>query len=169
MNDEWWESPVCWLCDYGWILLLLLILGLAAFFTRRYWLPGEAEPTLGTGDVQVTLRWQGINDLDLHVFDPTGAEIFYQQPSAPSGGLLDVDSNAGCTDAITERPIENVFWPADGAPIGDYRIAVQYFAQCTDPAATEFEVRLLVNGSEQFFEGVAARDDEWIDVTSFSR
>lgn len=39
MKEEWWESPVCYLCDYWWTLLLGLALVLTAYFTREYWLP----------------------------------------------------------------------------------------------------------------------------------
>jgi hypothetical protein len=39
MKEEWWEGPVCYLCDYWWALLLGLILALAAYFSREYWLP----------------------------------------------------------------------------------------------------------------------------------
>lgn len=38
MNEEWWEGPVCLLCDYGWIVLLIVLLGLIAFLTRGFWL-----------------------------------------------------------------------------------------------------------------------------------
>ena len=39
MYKKWWDTPVCWLCDYGWILLLALALLLTAWFARSYWLP----------------------------------------------------------------------------------------------------------------------------------
>ena len=29
MNEEWWERPTCFICDYGWIILLVLIRGVA--------------------------------------------------------------------------------------------------------------------------------------------
>lgn len=45
MEEVWWESPVCYLCDYGWLLLLFLVLGLAAFFTRPVWSPLVFPPT----------------------------------------------------------------------------------------------------------------------------
>src|SRR5581483_1257465 len=54
-------------------------------------LTGPAGQTLGTGAVQVTLQWSSAADLDLHVVDPTGTEISYQQRNASSGGSLDVD------------------------------------------------------------------------------
>jgi len=71
------------------------------------------EPRLGTGDVQVTLRWNTPVDLDLHVIDPLGEEIYFRYTFSPSGGTLDVDANAGCTN---DTPVENVFWPTGGAP-----------------------------------------------------
>ncbi|HYN88710.1 MAG TPA: hypothetical protein VER55_09275, partial [Ardenticatenaceae bacterium] len=81
--------------------------------------PGE--PVLGTGDVQVTLRWDNPADLDLHVVDPAGEEISYGHPVAQSGGQLDVDANIGCQDDLR---VENVFWPSGGAPTGTYQVEV---------------------------------------------
>ena len=46
-----------------------------------------ALPTMGTGDVQATLRWNNLNDLDLHVTDPEGNEIYYSHASSPTGGF----------------------------------------------------------------------------------
>lgn len=39
MEEEWWERPTCFICDYGWIILLVIILGLALYFTRNMWMP----------------------------------------------------------------------------------------------------------------------------------
>ena len=49
---------------------------------------------VGTGDVQVTLSWDTDSDVDLHVVDPSGEEIFYGNRESASGGMLDLDSNA---------------------------------------------------------------------------
>lgn len=38
MREEWWERPVCFICNYWWALLLAIVLALAAYFTRGYWL-----------------------------------------------------------------------------------------------------------------------------------
>ena len=51
----------------------------------------------GTGLLQVNLSWDQENDVDLHLIDPTGEEIYYANPVSASGGQLDVDSNAACT------------------------------------------------------------------------
>ena len=39
MNAAWWEGLVRFICGYWWIFLVLLILGLTAYFTRDLWLP----------------------------------------------------------------------------------------------------------------------------------
>jgi hypothetical protein len=56
---------------------------------------------LGTGDVQVTLLWADGNDLDLHVIDPSGAEIYFTNAQSPTGGTLDHDDTAGCASTGT--------------------------------------------------------------------
>ena len=59
--------------------------------------------TLGTGDVQVTLRWAGRDDLDLAVMGPGGEMVFYGNPEIASGGTLDVDANGGCQVSRSEE------------------------------------------------------------------
>ncbi len=46
MKEEWWEQPVCWLCNYWWLFLLLILILLTAFLTRQLWLPeiGTSAP-----------------------------------------------------------------------------------------------------------------------------
>ena len=49
---------------------------------------------VGTGDVQVTLSWDAGSDVDLHVVDPNGDEVYWTNRRVASGGELDLDSNA---------------------------------------------------------------------------
>ena len=100
---------------------------------------------VGTGDVQVSIAWSGASDIDLHVFDPSGEEIFYDNKQSASGGMLDLDSNAAC--AIDGRNAENVVWPAAGAPRGQYRVVVDYYDDCGVPR-TDWVVTLQVAGVE---------------------
>ena len=59
---------------------------------------------VGTGDVQVSVSWDAESDVDLHVIDPTGDEVFYGQQLVTSGGSLDLDSNAACAiDGVVQR------------------------------------------------------------------
>lgn len=175
MQEEWWERPVCYLCDYWWAFLILLVLGLTGWFTRDYWMPAPPPTSvstatrvenLGTGDVQVTLIWDSINDLDLWVTDPAGETIYYQHKNSASQGELDVDANPSC-DNPTTSPVENIYWPTGEAPNGVYSIAVQYFEVCQSEARTPFTVRLKVNGNTQTFDGVALEQDELIEITTF--
>jgi len=39
MNAEWWEGFARFICGYWWILLILLVLALTAYFIRDFWLP----------------------------------------------------------------------------------------------------------------------------------
>lgn len=113
----------------------------------------SSTPTLGTGDIQVTLRWATTDDLDLYVTDPAGQVVFYGNPSIASGGQLDVDANAGCGES-NQTPIENIFWPPSQAPTGAYKIEVNLYSRC-NPGNNPipFEVRLLVRGEVQTLTG----------------
>ena len=127
-------------------------------------------PILGTGDVQITLLWDGFNDLDLIVLDPFGEEIYHNNRSSTSGGQLDVDSNRVCEQNVTSNPVENIFWPIGDAPTGSYQISVNYYERCTgSDLVTPFYVRLLVDGQIFEYEGEVSIVDEIVVVTSFER
>ncbi|NEQ52803.1 MAG: hypothetical protein F6K11_22140 [Leptolyngbya sp. SIO3F4] len=91
---------------------------------------GFGEPVLQTGDIQVTLRWNTSDDLDLIVVDPAGSIIDFGSPSSPSGGQLDVDANGFC-ETQNFSPVENIFWPTGGAPDGDYLAYVTLSIPCS--------------------------------------
>lgn len=116
------------------------------------------EPVLGTGDVQITLRWQGAPDVDLHVTDPSGEKIWFEHRSSRSGGMLDVD------DTDYDGP-ENIFWPKGGAPTGEYAVAVHLY----DGNSSQWNIRLLVDGKEQKFSGRLTRHGQMQQVTKFKR
>ena len=78
------------------------------------------------GDVQVSLSWDAPSDLDLHVVEPSGEDIYYANSSSSTGGQLDVDSNAACS--IDGRQIENVRWIR--APGGSYTVRVDNWDSC---------------------------------------
>lgn len=123
--------------------------------------------TLGTGDIQVTLRWTTVDDLDLAVTDPSGDVVAYFNPSIGSGGQLDVDANAGCGES-NPSPIENVFWPTGGAPQGSYNVAVNLFTRCdSNTAPIPFSLRILVQGTVQTLEGTVS-DSEPVASFPFS-
>lgn len=104
------------------------------------------DVTVGQGDVQVTLLWQGPSDLDLRVTDPTGFTVGFTSPSAPSGGQLDVDANAGCGPADSSTHVENVFWPSGSAPPGPYSAVVNLYGLCGANSAT-YQLTVVVGGA----------------------
>lgn len=106
---------------------------------------------VGTGDVQVSVSWTGASDVDLHVFDPNGEEVYFANKQAASGGTLDLDSNPACT--IDHINNENVVWPTGSAPRGDYTVEVHYFADCGVPRS-DYVVTVAIKGHEpQVFTG----------------
>jgi len=105
---------------------------------------------VGTGDIQVTLSWDANSDVDLHVVEPGGEETYYARRTSPSGGHLDLDSNAGCQiDGVRN---ENISWPEGRAPRGVYSVRVDYWSSC-GVAATNYTVRINNGGSVQIVTG----------------
>ena len=106
--------------------------------------------SVGTGDVQVTLAWDADSDVDLHVVGPGAEEVFYGRRAVPSGGQLDLDSNAGCNiDGVRN---ENITWPVGRAPRGVYTVRVDYWSSC-GVAETNYTVRINNGGAVQIFSG----------------
>lgn len=159
------------------VLVLLGLIAAAAVFAFFLLAPangtsdilpfGNDEPELGTGDVQVTLRWDTSADLDLRVTDPAGAEIYFASQSSASGGQLDVDANATCEG---DAPVENIFWPTGSAPTGTYSVSVDFYGACDSTEPANYVVTILVNGQEvNSVSGTIADGDETVFIGEFSR
>ncbi len=140
----------------------------------------QATPTMitvvGTGAVEVALNWTVSNDLDLHVIDPTGYEVFYANrfDATSDVQLLDLDSNAGCS--IDGVDAEHVVWPEGKAPHGTYTVRVDNWDNCQTVAAS-YTVTVEVTGQppQTFVGSFPATDpgDEGADgagttVTTFT-
>lgn len=115
----------------------------------------------------MTLRWDNAADLDLHVTDPAGEEIWYSSPASTSGGTLDVDANGDCSD---DPPVENVFWPTGGAPNGTYRVTVVYYGACDTSTPANYQVTILVDGQVvETRSGTLTSGDEPHFIAEFTR
>lgn len=106
---------------------------------------------VGTGDVQVSISWTGASDVDLHVFDPSGEEVYFANLESASGGTLDLDSNAGCS--IDNVNNENIVWPTGVAPRGDYRVVVDYWSDCGVPRSDYVVTVAMAGQAPQVFTG----------------
>ena len=99
---------------------------------------------VGTGEIQTNVTWDTKADIDLHLMDPSGKEIYYASRNSTTGGQLDLDSNAGCG---TDGPrAENIYW-ADGliVPHGEYVLRVDNWSSC-GAVATNFVVTINLRG-----------------------
>jgi hypothetical protein len=107
----------------------------------------------GTGDVKITLSWDRLHDLDLHVIEPSGAEVQFTAPASATGGTLDLDSGINCMPS--QANTENIFWPPQGAPPGQYIVTVHNYQQCT-PGALEYSVRVAYDNVVNTYTGTFA-------------
>lgn len=82
----------------------------------------EAERVGQNGALKVTLLWNFDGDIDLHVRQPNGEEIYYgNKEDESTGGELDVDNQRGGSGSA-----ENIYWPEP--PNGEYSIYLVYYA-----------------------------------------
>ena len=85
-----------------------------------------------SGQVQVSVNWDALSDVDLHVIDPSNNEIYWANKTA-DGGTLNLDANAAC---VIDNPVintENISWPTN-APNGTYTVRVDLWSICNKPS-----------------------------------
>jgi hypothetical protein len=118
------------------------------------------------GDPQFTLIWNtdGV-DLDLHVLEPGGKEIYWEEPKGTQGGELDVDNTKGFGP-------ENVYWMVESkglgtqkvkgpGPPGTYKWFVVYWGGFGGIARpTHWQVRVKHDGSVNVYHGKFSRLNE---------
>jgi hypothetical protein len=109
------------------------------------------------GDPQFTLIWDSDADLDLHVIEPGGKEIYWEEPKGVHGGELDVDNTKGFGP-------ENVYWLQDDpdggekikgpGPPGEYKWFVVYWGGFGGiPKPTHWKVRIKHEGKVRVVDG----------------
>jgi uncharacterized protein YfaP (DUF2135 family) len=110
-----------------------------------------------TGDIQVSVSWDVDNDIDLHVVDPNGFELYWDQDVSPEGGLLDLDSNAACSQDGVDN--ENIVWPKGKAIPGTYIVRVDNFDNCLGAAVNYVVTVQKGDRPPQTFTGSFAAGD----------
>lgn len=119
------------------------------------------------GPIQVSVSWDKLSDVDLHVIDPTGEEIYFAHRESESGGELDLDSNAGCSiDGVNN---ENITWGDNDDPAsGTYTVMVHYWDPCGE-GTTNYIVTVRVDGQPlNTIAGTLTAEDEEDIVTTFT-
>ncbi len=124
------------------------------------------------GELVISLSWDDYADLDLHVVDPSGVEIWKRdissapvpKPGTPpepaaakkQGGHLDFDSNASCVK--DGRRAENVIYDLP-PPKGHYLVRVDTFSLCGQPNSYWRVEALLGGTSIGAASGIATETD----------
>lgn len=102
-----------------------------------------------SGNIQITLAWQGGADLDMYVTDPQGQTLSYGNTNVPSGGRLDQDARGACNPNQPNNTIENVYWDQPNPPQGTYNVEVHYWdgsACSTGQGPTNMTLSVAVGG-----------------------
>ena len=120
-----------------------------------------------TGEVQISLTWDDFNDLDLHIFCPSGERIYFNNKTSECGGELDVDMNVRPT---SDKAVENVVW-VKNAPAGKYKVGVHFYKhhekQDTTPTC-DFRLRSTIHGKIRDYSGSITHGQAMQMVTSFT-
>ena len=119
-----------------------------------------------SGVVQISLAWDDYNDLDMHVFCPSGERIYFNNRKSECGGELDVDMNVR---PKSKTPIENVVW-TDEAPDGEYKIGVHFYRhhrKRRTKKTCQFRLRVVTYGQAEEYSGELTHGDPMSMITSF--
>ncbi|MBF15093.1 MAG: hypothetical protein CMA97_06230 [Euryarchaeota archaeon] len=119
-----------------------------------------------SGVVQISLAWDDYNDLDMHVFCPSGERIYFNNRKSVCGGELDVDMNVR---PKSKKPIENVVW-TDEAPDGEYKIGVHFYRhhrKRRTKKTCQFRLRVVTYGQAKEYSGELTHGDPMSMITSF--
>ena len=119
-----------------------------------------------SGVVQISLAWDDYNDLDMHVFCPSGERIYFNNRKSACGGELDVDMNVR---PKSKKPIENVVW-TDQAPDGEYKIGVHFYRhhrKRRTKKTCQFRLRVVTYGQAKEYTGELTHGDPMSLITSF--
>ncbi len=131
----------------------------------------QTETQGGRGTLKINLKWNTTDDLDLHVFDPSGFEIYYGQKEHDCDGVkgqLDVDANAS-SPYTTRTPQENIFWEeGKNAPIGRYKVRVVLFNKRDNVNTIPFTVTIYPDkGETKTFTGKVEVEKSAKDIVDF--
>ncbi|WP_315740046.1 hypothetical protein [Bradyrhizobium sp. SZCCHNR1093] len=118
-----------------------------------------------SGDLCCRLAWSNYDDLDFHMREPDGNEIYFGNKGQRSrcGGMLDVDMNAGAGQS--RHPVENIFYSSQSTMReGIYELIVENFCK-RESVDVGFEVEIDWLGQiTRFAYPKAVRHKEKISV-----
>lgn len=96
-----------------------------------------------TGDIQISIMWNTFDDIDLHVTfqnNNINESLSWRNRSGISGGRLDIDMNG--PHKMTDKAVENIFWPHGRSPSGIYTVGIVFFRSWTGRTSVPVTVRI---------------------------
>jgi hypothetical protein len=124
-----------------------------------------------TGDIQISIGWNTVDDIDLHVKAKNGhgvSWINWMAPFGTDGGHLDVDMNASPTQ-LTNRAVENVYWPFGQSPQAEYIVGVHLFRNRTGLRSVPVSVVIKVGDKTKVFNVNCMSGTNVTEVTRFTK
>jgi hypothetical protein len=102
-----------------------------------------------SGDLQISVSWDQLDDVDLHVITPSRERVNYRNRQA-GNVKLDFDSNAGCGVPLDGINSENIY--VDVPEDGDYEVEVHLYKKCTDSEKIGARYNVTANSNGTFIE-----------------
>lgn len=117
------------------------------------------DQNAGDGEMEIALAWDDQSDLDLHLYCPDGAHVFYNhRTEASCGGTLDIDANSG--GPLQPDPIEHVYF--SDPPAGTYTAVVHLFRDRRSGAPHPFTLVIKLGDKTETLRGeVSQSRKEW--------
>ncbi len=121
-----------------------------------------------SGNLRFNLQWQSTTDLDLHVIDPCGNEIYYKQVSgicSGNVGTLDIDANSR---NLIPNPQENIYFETPSK--GEYKVLVScYQWRGATSSPLDFNVTIIDKNGRQDFPGsvTKAQEKKLLPITEY--
>ncbi|PLW95254.1 MAG: hypothetical protein C0592_00545 [Marinilabiliales bacterium] len=119
-----------------------------------------------TGAITITLTWQTYDDLDLHLVEPSGNRIYFDNKVSPSGGALDVDINAE-GGSMTSNALENIYYKGV-PPSGQYTVYVHFYERVTTQSSIPYQVYVTLDGKTRTFSGTHSTKGKMNTIHTFN-
>lgn len=125
-----------------------------------------------TGDVQISMAWNSMDDIDLHVvftaINGSSENINWTNRFGriyPS--MLDIDMNANSFD-LNPMPVENIFWQLNSNPKGSFDVYVHFYRSWTQNTRVPVIVIIKTNGEQKEYKHMAILGMRPQLITSFN-
>ncbi|MDX1993768.1 MAG: pre-peptidase C-terminal domain-containing protein [bacterium] len=104
------------------------------------------QTILSNGGIEINLRWNSSDDLNLQVRDPSGETLFWDSRTTTNGGTFGFDVNGLCEVVTATDNVETASWPTGPVVTGSYEILVYYRQACVGSTPVDFSLDVTVDG-----------------------